>query len=102
MPMVRPSLASNLTKMEQEFVHGYRDGFVVFYVSIRNEQGELREVTKEDLASWWPLWRQQNDQFNQYLEEMLALRLYTNFYFFCVRRQSPHSRFDEPYQPPSQ
>ena len=52
MPMVRPSLASNLTKMEQEFVHGYRDGFVVFYVSIRNEQGELREVTKEDLASW--------------------------------------------------
>jgi hypothetical protein len=26
MPMVRPTLASDLVKLEQEFVHGYREG----------------------------------------------------------------------------
>ena len=82
MPMVRPCLASDLTKLEQEFVHGYRDGSAVFYVSITNEQGELREVTEEDLASWGPLWRQRNEQFNRYLQEMPALRQFTNSMFF--------------------
>ena len=75
-------LASDLTKLEQEFVHGYRDGSAVFYVSITNEQGQLRKVTEEDLASWGPLWRQQNEQFNRYLQEMPALRQFTNFMFF--------------------
>ena len=39
MPMVRPTLACNITKLEQEFVGGYRDGAAVFYVSITNEEG---------------------------------------------------------------
>lgn len=37
MPMVRPCLTSDLTKLEQDFVHGYGDGMVVSYVSTTNE-----------------------------------------------------------------
>ena len=33
MPMVRPTLSSDLAKLEQEFVHGYREGASVFYVT---------------------------------------------------------------------
>jgi hypothetical protein len=37
-----------------EFVHGYRDGAAVFYLSITNEGGQIEKVTDEDLASWDP------------------------------------------------
>lgn len=33
MPMVRPTLPSDLAKQEQEFVHGYPEGAAVFYFS---------------------------------------------------------------------
>ena len=33
MPMVRPTLAYDITKLEQEFAGGYYDGAAVFYVS---------------------------------------------------------------------
>ena len=93
MPMVRQCLASDLTKLEQEFVHGYRDGSAVFYVSNTNEQGELREVTQEDLALWGPLWRQRNEQFNRYLQEMPALRQFTNSMFLvCTPHSGNHRR----------
>ena len=86
MPMVRPCLASDLTKLEQKFVHGYRDGSALFYLSITNEQGELREVKKEDLALWGPLQLQHNKQFNGNLQEMLALLHFTNYMFFVCNR----------------
>ena len=44
MPMVRPTLSSDLAKLEQEFVHGYREGASVFYVSVTNEDGKTQEV----------------------------------------------------------
>jgi hypothetical protein len=40
MPMVRPTLASDLAKLEQEFVHGYKEGASVFYVTTNNEDGK--------------------------------------------------------------
>ena len=61
MPMVRPTLESDLSKLEQEFVHGYRDGASVFYVSITDEDGKSREVTSEDKEKWGPLWKSKND-----------------------------------------
>lgn len=45
MPMLRPTLQSDLAKLEQEFVHGYRDGASVFYVSVTDEDGKMMEVT---------------------------------------------------------
>ena len=37
MPMVRPTLASDLIQLEQQFVHGYKEGARVFYVSVAVE-----------------------------------------------------------------
>ena len=37
MPMVRPTLASDLIQLEQQFVHGYEEGARVFYVSVVDE-----------------------------------------------------------------
>ena len=51
MPMVRPTLASDLAKLEQEFVHGYREGASVFYVTTTNEDGNSHEVIEADKAS---------------------------------------------------
>jgi hypothetical protein len=34
MPLVRPTLAYDIKKLEAEFTHGYRPGAPVFYVSI--------------------------------------------------------------------
>ena len=38
MPMVRPTLASDILALEQQFVYGYEEGARVFYVSIADEQ----------------------------------------------------------------
>ena len=38
MPMVRPTLASDILALEQQFVYGYEEGPRVFYVSIADEQ----------------------------------------------------------------
>ena len=37
MLMVRPTLASDLIQLEQQFVHGYEEGARVFYVSMAHE-----------------------------------------------------------------
>jgi len=39
-PMARPTLSSDLQKIEQEFAHGYLDGMASFYVSMTNEARE--------------------------------------------------------------
>ena len=55
MPMVRPTLACNITKLEQEFVGGYRDGAAVFYISTTNEEGQSEEFSKEEMSMWDPI-----------------------------------------------
>ena len=54
MPMVRPALASDVGKLEQDFT-GYRDGAAVFYVSTTNEQGQIEEFSEEEVQGWDPL-----------------------------------------------
>ena len=46
MPMVRPTLACDITKLEQEFAGGYRYGAAVFYISTTNEEGQNTPCTK--------------------------------------------------------
>jgi hypothetical protein len=82
MPMVRPTLESDLSKLEQEFVHGYRDGASVFYVSTTDEDGKRREVTAEDQEKWDPLWKSKNEEFNKYLSSVPELSGFTNMMFF--------------------
>jgi hypothetical protein len=45
MPLVRPTLGSDIKRLEAEFSHGYRLGASMFYVSICDENGEERTVT---------------------------------------------------------
>lgn len=92
MPMVRPTLQSDLIKLEQEFTHGYREGAAVFYVSMTNEDGKTQEVTEADKAGWGPIWRAPNDSFNSYLESVPELKGFANLMFFVCdgnhRRQA--------------
>ena len=50
MPMVRPTLAYDITKLEQEFAGGYRDGAAVFYVSTTNEERQSEEFSDEEMS----------------------------------------------------
>ena len=92
MPVVRPTLQSNLSKLEQEFVHGYREGAAVFYVSITNEDGKTQEVTDADKAAWGPVWDAENEEFNKYLDSLPELKALANLMFFVCdgnhRRQA--------------
>jgi hypothetical protein len=56
MPIVRPTLSSDLASLEADFVHGYWEGAAVFYLSTTNEGGLVEKVSDEDLQSWGPLW----------------------------------------------
>ena len=92
MPMVRPTLSSDLGKLEQEFVHGYRDGASVFYVSVTDEEGRTHEVSASVKASWGPIWSSKNDEFNSYLRSIPELASFENLMFFVCdgnhRRQA--------------
>ena len=63
MPLVRPTMRSDVKRLEAEFVHGYRDGDRVFYVSLTNDTGDYKVVTPGDEEGWGPHWQQANDGF---------------------------------------
>ena len=44
MPLVCPTLAQDIKRLEAEFTNGYRPGVSVFYVSTTNENGEERLI----------------------------------------------------------
>ena len=48
MPMVRPTLASDILALEQQFVYGYEEGARVFYVSIADEQSSTGVFSVEE------------------------------------------------------
>jgi hypothetical protein len=54
MPLVRPTLAIDIKRLEAEFTHGYRPGTPVFYVSIYNDKDEERSVKDVDTSNWGP------------------------------------------------
>ena len=82
MPMVRPTLACDITKLEQEFAGGYRDGAAVFYVSTTNEEGQSKEFSDEEMSKWDPIWREKNEVFTRYLESQREVNFLKNLKFF--------------------
>ena len=92
MPMVRPTLSSDLAKLEQEFIHEYKEGASVFYVTITNEHGKTQEVLEDNKASWGPIWNAKNDIFNTFLLSDPHLARFTNLMLFVCdgnhRRQA--------------
>ena len=82
MPMVRPTLASNILALEQQFVHGYEEGARVFYVSIADEDsctGVFSDTEKQD---WGALWNSVNDKFNDHLRSTNNLSHLVDAKFF--------------------
>jgi hypothetical protein len=52
MPLVLPTLAHDIKRLEAEFTHGYRPGAPMFYVSTYNENGDDRLVKDVDTSNW--------------------------------------------------
>ena len=90
--MVRPTLSTDLSKLEQEFVHGYREGSSVFYVTLTDEEGQTREVSEADKLSWGPIWSAKNEDFNSFLLSIPELASFKDLMFFVCdgnhRRQA--------------
>ena len=63
MPLVRPTMRSDVKRLEAEFVHGYRDGDRVFYISMTSDTGEEKLVTPGDEEHWGPHWQLENEEF---------------------------------------
>lgn len=82
MPMVQPTLESDLKKLEQEFVHGYHEGACVFYVALTNESGEEYTITDADKHAWSPLWNHQSDLFNSFVDSDPDLAHLKDLMFF--------------------
>ena len=82
MPMVRPTLASNILALEQQFVYGYEEGARVFYVSIADEQSCTRVFSVEEKQEWGLLWNLVNDQFNDQLRSNDCLSYLVDAKFF--------------------
>jgi hypothetical protein len=82
MPMVRPTLQCDLVKLEQEFVHGYREGACVFYVSLTNEQGVGEHVSSTHRSEWGPIWEAESDKFDEFLDSQDSLRFMKGKMFF--------------------
>ena len=51
MPLVHPTLVQDIKRLEGEFIHGYRHGASVFYVSTINENGEEKLVKDVDTST---------------------------------------------------
>src|SRR5579875_1824715 len=82
MSMVRPTLACDLKKLEQESTTGYREGAAVFYVSTTNEAGESSVFSEEEMAEWDPMWKKKNAIFNAHVESLPELQFLKNIKFY--------------------
>ena len=52
MPLVCPTLVHDIKNLEAEFIHRYRLGAPLFYVSIINKHGDERFVKDVDTSNW--------------------------------------------------
>jgi hypothetical protein len=51
MPIVKLTVSSNLLILEDDFVHSYREGATMFYLSTINEASLVNKVLDKDLES---------------------------------------------------
>ena len=80
--VVCPALAVNIEKMKAYFVHGYRPGAVVFYVSTTDFSGIKRAVTHADRKAWDVQWKKRDKEFERFLGFDSSLKGLSNKYFF--------------------
>lgn len=63
LPLVRPILQTDIRRLEQDFIDGYRGGDRCFYVSLTNDQGVSKDVTPMIMETWNTSWKRRNDEF---------------------------------------
>lgn len=82
MPSVRPALRNDITKLKNDFVHGYVKGSAVFYVSTVNTKGEECLVTEDIEQSWDACWREVNREFEAKLSKKASTKAFMGKMFF--------------------
>jgi len=90
MPMVTPTLTCDLTKLELEFTHNYRDGASMFCISTTNEKGDMELMTLEEIASFSPLWKEKVVKFEEFLDRTPELKQLKNLKFFICDGNYQH------------
>jgi hypothetical protein len=80
--VVRPALINDIQKLQADFVHGYRVGAAVFYVSLTNERGEGSLVSDVDRANWDEHWRTRDREFEDFLKADKDLCFMSNRVFY--------------------
>jgi hypothetical protein len=84
MPLVRPTLLSDVKRLEVEFSHTYHLGASMFYVSLCDENGKERTVTAKDQQHWDPHWTTVNEEFEAKLAANPDLsKLSGRMFFIC-------------------
>ena len=83
MPIVRPTLSSDLIALENQFSRGYEEGARVFYVSISDEESKQVMFSDEEKEEWGPLWNEVNNEFNQRLRAGPLAYLVDYKFFVC-------------------
>ena len=82
MPLVRPTLRSDVTKLMAAFQFGYRAGNSTLYVSTTNESGDNRFTSAKDRREWGELWNAENDKFESFLRADKDLMSLSGCMFF--------------------
>jgi hypothetical protein len=68
LPLVRPIIEVDVSRLENEFIMGYRDGDRALYVSRYNNPNEVLYVT-DDIHNSWSLFLQEvNEEFEAMLQ----------------------------------
>ena len=76
------AFAVDIEKMKADFVHGYRPGAAVFYVSTTDFSGIERAVTNADRKAWDAQWQKRDKEFERFLGSNSSLKKLSNKYFF--------------------
>jgi len=82
MPMVKPTLSCDVQLFEQEFTGRYCYGAAMLYMSTTNEAGKPSQFTIEEMDAWYPIWKEKNATFEEYLVSRPALVFLKNSKFF--------------------
>ncbi len=82
LPLVRPINEVEVSRLENEFVMGYRDGDRAMYVSSYNNLNEVLSVSDDIKASWSPLWLEANEEFDAMLRADSVLAQFAGKMFF--------------------
>ena len=93
--VVRPALAVDIEKMKEDFIHGYKPGAAVFYVSTTDFGGLERVVTDSDRQSWDRLWRRRDEEFEYFLGLHFELESLSNKFFFIWDGNHRHQAWTE-------